>query len=200
MARTHTPALVAAACALAVAACGTPANSESSRRFEQAPQPQAPPRVSAQRLESSIQTLINRERAAQGLKPLAWDDALAAIARGHSEDMGRRDYFKHESPEGEGFDTRYRNGQYRCALRVGNVIYKGGENIALEYLYASITTIGERKYYNWLPEDELARRAVAGWMASPGHRANILKMHWAHEGIGVAITRDHKVYLTQNFC
>ena len=120
-------ALVAVAGTLLLAACGSPARYVASPRFEQQAQPQ--PRVSQQRLETSVHALINRERAAQGLKPITRDDALDAIARGHSADMGKRDYFEHESPEGEGFGARYRKARYSCALRVGNVIYKGAENM-----------------------------------------------------------------------
>ncbi len=37
-------------------------------------------------------------------------------------------------------------------------------------------------------------------MNSPGHRENILTEIYDREGIGVEITDDHKVYVTQNFC
>ena len=43
-----------------------------------------------------------------------------------------------------------------------------------------------------------AARAVAGWMASPGHRANILRGRYALTGVGVAVASD-RVYLTENF-
>jgi uncharacterized protein YkwD len=33
-----------------------------------------------------------------------------------------------------------------------------------------------------------------------GHRQNILTPHWETEGIGVFITPDGRVLLTQNFC
>lgn len=194
--RTLAPALAAAACILAVAADGASAKPEAPATLVQTRQPA----VSAARLEKAVHALINRERIAQGRKPLAWDGALAAIARGHSADMGKRNYFSHDSPEGEALETRYRKERYRCFVRIGEVIYGGAENIAMEYLYASITTMGEKKYYNLRPEGEIARRAVAGWMASPGHRANILAAHWQHEGIGVVITRDHRVLLTQDLC
>ena len=37
-------------------------------------------------------------------------------------------------------------------------------------------------------------------MNSPGHRENILTGVFDREGIGVEITQDYKVYVTQNFC
>lgn len=158
------------------------------------------PRVSPERLEKSIHALVNRERAAKGLQPLVWDAKLAAIARGHSADMSRRGYFAHASPEGANFDARYAGARYRCHVPVGDVVHGGAENIARDDLWAKITTLGDRKVYDWHSEDELAKRTVGGWMKSPGHRANILTPHWLHEGLGVRVTRDLKVYVTQDFC
>jgi uncharacterized protein YkwD len=37
-------------------------------------------------------------------------------------------------------------------------------------------------------------------MESPGHRENILTKTYDSEGIGVEISADDKVYITQNFC
>jgi uncharacterized protein YkwD len=37
-------------------------------------------------------------------------------------------------------------------------------------------------------------------MKSPGHRANILTARLTHEGIGLAVAPDMKIYVTQNFC
>jgi uncharacterized protein YkwD len=172
------------------------AQSGPVRNLVQKPQPA----VSAARLERAIDDLVNRERRAHGLKPLAWDGPLAAVARGHSKDMARRNYFSHDSPEGDGFEARYRDAHYRCMLRTGNVIHLGAENLARGNLYASVTTLNGIKYYDWNSEQKIAHATVAGWMASPGHRANILTAHWRHEGIGVVIAPDQKVYVTQNFC
>ncbi len=187
------------AAATLIGALGAPfagARTETPPKLVQKPQP----RVSAERLEKAIHALVNRERAAKGLKPLAWDAKLAAIARGHSADMARRNYFNHASPEGANFDARYARGRYTCFVPVGDVVHGGAENIARDDLWARITTLGDRKYYEWHSEDELARRAVEGWMKSPGHRANILTAHWIRQGLGVTVTRDLKVYVTEDFC
>ncbi len=151
-------------------------------------------------LEKRIHALINKERAAHGLSPLDWDDALARIARGHSKDMANRSYFSHDSPESRDFSFRYREQAYSCAIRTGNTIHLGAENIALNHLYQSVTTIDGVPYYDWNSLDQIARSTVQGWMDSPGHRKNILTPHWLHEGIGVHISYDDKVYITQNFC
>lgn len=189
-------ALAGAVCMLAAAPRAAHAQPGPAQNLVQKPQPA----ISAVRLERSIHDLVNRERRAQGLKPLAWDGSLAAVARGHSKDMAKRNYFSHESPEGDGFERRYRKGRYRCALRTGNVIHLGVENLARGNLYASVTTLNGVKYYDWNSEQRIAYATVAGWMASPGHRANILTAYWRHEGIGLIIGRGQEVYITQNFC
>ncbi len=131
---------------------------------------------------------------------MEWNERLAAIARSHSKDMGRRDYFSHDSPEGYDFLARYRQQGFTCAIRIGNLIHQGAENIALNNLYDSVTTVNGTAYYDWNSAEKIARTTVQGWMNSPGHRKNILTPHWKSEGIGVFITPDARVYVTQNFC
>jgi len=209
------------ACALAAAVLAFTAHDAQARRRAAPKQTEAPaqaepptvqasaaprlvqkpqPKVSAERLEKAIHALINEERAAQGLKPLAWDGKLAAIARGHSTDMAGRKYFSHASPEGANFDARYEKARYECFVPVGDLIHGGAENIARDDLYAKITTLADKKFYDWHSEEALARRAVEGWMKSPGHRRNILTPFWGRQGIGVIITPEFQVYLTEDFC
>jgi len=180
-----------------LAACQTARQPASSGQL---PSKQPKPAISAPKLEKRIHALINRERAAQRLSPLAWDDALARVARGHSKDMAGRDYFSHDSPDGRDFSFRYRQQGYTCAIRIGNTIHAGAENIALNSLYRSITTINGVAYPEWNTADQIAQSVAQGWMNSPGHRKNILTPHWMNQGIGVFITTDGKVYITQNFC
>lgn len=167
----------------------------------QAPAGQKPrPTVKAADLALRIHAKINGERAKNGLTPLAWDKALAGIAAGHSRDMAKRKYLAHDSPEGQGFPQRYRRAGYTCRIRVGRTVHGGAENIALNHLYESVTTVNGVAYYDWNSPEKIAGKAVEGWMKSPGHRKNILTPHWKREGIGVEIAPDGKVYITQNFC
>jgi uncharacterized protein YkwD len=169
-------------------------------------QPQAPaaqkprPTVKAADLAQRIHAKINAERAKNGLSALAWDKALSAIAAGHSRDMAKRKYLAHDSPEGQGFPDRYARAGYTCRIRIGRTIHGGAENIALNHLYDSVTTVNGVAYYDWNSPEKIAGKAVEGWMKSPGHRQNILTPHWKREGIGVEIAPDYKVYITQNFC
>jgi uncharacterized protein YkwD len=172
-------------------------------RAAQSEVPVAPgkkPSVKAADLALRVHAHINEERSKHGLSPLAWDKALSRIAAGHSRDMAARKYLAHDSPEGQGFPHRYRQAGYTCRIRIGNTIHGGAENIALNHLYNSVTTVNGVAHYDWNSSENIAGRALEGWMKSPGHRKNILTPHWKREGIGVEIAPDGKVYVTQNFC
>jgi uncharacterized protein YkwD len=167
-----------------------------NRNYAKRPQP----KIRIPDLEARINALINKERQKHGLSLLAWDDRLSRIAREHSRDMAKRNYFSHDSPEGHDFSYRYQRGGYTCAVRGQGVIYTGGENIFQNNLYNSITTVNGVAYYDWNTEEELAETTVEGWMNSFGHRKNILTPYWEREGIGIFVAPDDKVYITQNFC
>ncbi|MDQ5823805.1 MAG: CvpA family protein [Chloroflexota bacterium] len=106
--------------------------------------------------EEAMLALVNRERAAHGLEPLVMDPELVLVARAHADDMFKRGYFAHDTPEGTDPFQRMdaANIQYRLA----------GENLALA------------------PTLDIAHN---GLMNSPGHRANILKDGFRKVGIGV---------------
>lgn len=107
-------------------------------------------------LEKQMLDLVNQERAANGLLPLAPDPELTEVARRHSADMFARGYFAHDTPEGlSPFDRMHQaNVQFLTA----------GENLALA------------------PTLSLAH---TGLMNSPGHRANILRPQFGRVGIGI---------------
>ena len=158
-------------------------------------------RSRADELASRIHQLTNEERRRHGLRALEWDRELAAIAYLHSSDMARRDYFDHISPEGKNFADRYREHGYRKSTRVGDVVYEGAENLFLNNIARSYTydkETGEVYSYDFNSLEEIAKSTVEGWMQSPGHRENILTP-FTREGIGIYITDDGKVYITQNF-
>ena len=55
--------------------------------------------------------------------------------------------------------------------------------------------VGENIAHGTLSADKL----MDMWMASPGHRANILSRSYTHVGVGTARTGSGRVYATQNF-
>jgi len=91
--------------------------------------------------------------------PLAWNDALGAAALAHSRDMAERDYFAHSDPEGRSVGQR--------ATAAGYPWRHVGENIA--------AGLGE------------PAAVVAGWLASPGHCANIMSAEFAEMGAAFAV-------------
>lgn len=157
------------------------------------------PEINQTQLEIEIHNLVNFGRIKNNLTVLVWDEDLASIARQHSLDMAKNNYFSHYDLLGNDFTYRYRQNRYFCKVPVGSLsYYEGGENIFQGHIAKFVYEGGEvAEYYEqW----EISLDTVQGWMNSPGHRENILQPFWISEGIGVAIVDDGKVYVTQNFC
>src|SRR5258706_1410135 len=132
--------------------------------------------------EMRIAERINAERArlAPEAHNLAADPALTEIARLRSGAMAHGAAFAHEDENGRfaAADLVHRDfGPYGAV----------GENIMME-----------RDASRAFDAEAFARRAVAGWMGSEGHRANILSRNFDRSGIGVAINGSY-VYATQVF-
>ena len=119
--------------------------------------------------------LINEERRARGQEPLHWDAELSQLARRHSENMARQNFFSHTDPEGLDAADRAAVGGV-CGWRAI------AENIA----------------YNQGFDDPVGF-AVERWMQSAKHRENILRPVFTHAGIGVSRAPDGRVYFTQVF-
>ncbi len=121
-------------------------------------------------LETRMLDLVNQERIAVGLSPLAPDPELTEVARRHSVDMFGRGYFAHETPEGRSpFDRMREQG-------VGFLV--AGENLALA---------------------RSVEIAHSGLMNSPGHRANILRPQFGRVGIGIMDGGMRGLMVTQKF-
>jgi uncharacterized protein YkwD len=133
-------------------------------------------------LERRIFQLTNEARRKHGLPTLDQDDTLTATARRHSDDMLKRDYFSHTSPDGKNILDRLRDEKPAVVQTMG----RAGENIfgSSKLDYSDVKT--------------LSRSIVDGWMTSPGHRANILNPKYTHLGVGVSV-RGTECRATQNF-
>ena len=112
--------------------------------------------AAAAQADPVILAAVNGERADQGRAPLVYDARLEAAARSHGEDMVAKGFFSHTGSDGSDIGTRLG--------RVGYAFCFGAENIA-----AGQRSLGE---------------VMAGWMASRGHRRNIL--HRSAQAVGVA--------------
>jgi uncharacterized protein YkwD len=120
----------------------------------------------AELVRAATLCLVNRERTSHGEAPLRPNADLRAAAQAHSAEMANDDYFEHDSPTGATPLSRMRAAGYIFSSRIG---YAVGENIAWGTLGLATP-----------------KAIVAGWMASPGHRANILDATFKDTGIGVA--------------
>ena len=151
-------------------------------------------------IEQVVLEETNRRREEAGVGMLSWDEELAEVARDHSDDMSEHDYFAHENLEGQSPADRAEEAGYRCRKLMGFVITGVGENLYQGWLFDSYTERGGTRTYDYLTPKELGTLAVDSLMDSPGHRENILRAHFDRLGVGVAVSDDQKVYVTQNFC
>lgn len=142
---------------------------EGSKEKIQLPFSVSDPKV-RETLEAEMLTLINEERAKEGLNALVADTLLREVARMHSRDMFARSYFSHVSPDGHTpFDR----------IKQADISFRtAGENLALAQTLAI---------------------AHQGLMDSPGHRANILKESFGRVGIGILDGGIYGLMVTQNF-
>lgn len=113
-------------------------------------------------LQQQMVAAINIERANNSLSPYQLDPQLTQVAVAHAQDMVKRDFFSHFTPEGKSVRDRIVDGGITDALNVG-------ENIQL----------------NTRPRDSTVQSALTWFMGSPPHRHNLL--HPAHNRVGVGI-------------
>jgi uncharacterized protein YkwD len=100
----------------------------------------------------------NTERILQNLPPLQENSVLDAAAKVRADDLFARQYFAHIAPTGEG---------------VSSVVTKLGYDYAV---------IGENLALGRFEDD---KALVDAWMASPGHRENILNTRYREIGVAV---------------
>ncbi len=117
-------------------------------------------------VDAATLCLVNRERTSRGESALRADADLQHAAQTHSGEMAAGDYFDHIAPSGSTPLARMRAAGYIFSSRIGYAI---GENIAWGTLGLATPDA-----------------IVAGWMASPGHRANILDRAFTETGVGVS--------------
>jgi uncharacterized protein YkwD len=163
----------AAALDTPAASCAPPAGHAASR-------PPARPGVTAASgpesdgitaMEDTVTALLNWERQRAGCHSLRTDERMRAAARRHSADMARHGYFGHTGRDGSGFADRLADAGYPRQQAAS-------ENIAYG-----------------LPT---APAVVQEWLASAGHRGNILDCRVRATGVGLAY-RGPTAYWTQDF-
>lgn len=122
--------------------------------------------------------LTNAERTSRGLFALTTNTQLSAAADRHAVDMAAGDFLSHAGSDGSTSYDRIDGAGYLAGL-ADDAGYKTGENVAVGYGSAAAV--------------------VAGWMSSPGHRANILDPLFEEIGLARAETERGKPYWVQDF-
>ena len=119
-------------------------------------------------LETQVLVELNAVRRRHGLVPLKLSRPLDTAALAHSRAMGVHGFFAHDSRDGTAFWERVRRYYGPGARGAWSV----GENL----LWSSGTLD--------------AKAALRLWMASPGHRKNILTARWREVGISALGVRS----------
>lgn len=120
--------------------------------------------------EQRVQQLVNAERAKYGIKPLSYDRRLDTAAERHNQQQAATSTMSHDA---------IGDGDPGSRVRAAGFTKAWGENVAAGQLS---------------PE-----QVVAEWMASPGHRRNILDPTYNLLGVSYTTGRDGRTYWAQSF-
>ncbi len=135
-----------------------------------------PPEVAIRAADTASETVVvrtNVERRRLGLPELARSNQLMHAAQLQADQMAATLTMAHELPR-----VRYPTMDDRLSA-VGYSYRAAGENVAEGYPSAA--------------------SVVAGWMTSPGHRANIVSRNYFEMGGGVATGKNGRRFWTQVF-
>lgn len=116
-------------------------------------------------LERRVLRRLNRYRKQHGVRTVRMQTQLRRAALAHARAMGKKGFFQHDSANGESFDTRIKRYYGVKGFRSWSV----GENLL------------------WASGGLSAKRAIALWDGSAGHRRNMREGDWRQ--IGVAAVR-----------
>ena len=120
--------------------------------------------VSTHITTTSLLQYTNIERGDNHVGALSLNNALSDAAQQKANDMAKRNYWSHATPEGE---------QPWQFIKANDYTYKlAGENLA----------------YGFNDSGDV----VSGWMHSSGHRDNLLKTDYREVGFGIAAAADYQ--------
>jgi uncharacterized protein YkwD len=124
-------------------------------------------------LVSQIHTLTSLSRSQNNLPKLTLNSSLSTIAQKRSDEMVRKNYFSHTSPDGCDVSCLIKNAGYQTSA--------WGENLAL------------RNSYRLHSMPELAQGFITDWLKSLTHRDNMLSSKYTTYGIGVAADTERLI-------
>lgn len=109
-------------------------------------------------IQNEIISLTNAQRAQNSVGVLAENKRLDFAAQAKADDMAAKGYFAHNGPDGKQ--------PWAWIDGAGYDYQYAGENLAVRFVDS--------------------KDVLAGWMASPTHRANIVKPAYTDIGVGIA--------------
>lgn len=127
--------------------------------------------LNAGKAERQIARCVDKKREQHGLPALRVSSAMTKAAQYHAKNMAAHDFFDHIDTDGNGPVERVAMFTHRKWIV--------GENIGAGY--------------------RDGQKACQGWMASSGHRANILDPHYDAFGVGFASGGSMGKYYVQVF-
>ena len=131
-------------------------------------------------LQTQALELVNRDRQRNNLAPLVADPLITKTAQGHAEDMAKRNFYGHDTPEGKSPTDRYQALGGKRGVGENIVVLPRSPHFSLNY--------------------GLVERFQKSWMYSDGHRKNLLTPDYTKFGYGIATNPGTaKVYAVQNF-
>ncbi|MDR6218147.1 CAP domain-containing protein [Deinococcus soli (ex Cha et al. 2016)] len=144
-----------------------------------APAPALVPTLDAERAQ--LLELVNVLRAGGAVcggtpfgpvAPLTYDERLGVAAQGHALDMAARSYIGHVSADGRTLQDRLAQAGFSAAWRGENVVAGFGD----------------------------VASALAWWLDSPAHCANLMNPNYTRVGFGIARSDSrYRTYWVQNF-
>lgn len=134
----------------------------------------------ARQTEALLFADTNRARSGKKLAALQDDEALLKAAKDHSQDMLKRNYLSHFSPEKKSVVDRVKKYE-------GKVQRSLGENL---HTITSSQGLSDPK--------AVADQMMDDWMHSPSHRKNILAKNFGYLGVGCA-SDGQRIFCTQVF-
>jgi uncharacterized protein YkwD len=138
----------------------------------------APAAVDTSAYAARVVQLTNAERAKVGLEPLTSNASLASAAQGYAGVLSHDVCFAHNCPPQPDLAKRLAGTGYSFT---GYRSWSWGENIAAGY--------------------QTSEAVVAAWMASAGHRANVLNANYRDLGVGLVYKSGSRYgyYWVQDF-
>ncbi len=130
-------------------------------------QPRLNKNVLAYATSTSINGLLqstNQNRTANGVAALSLNALLNQSAQAKAKDMANRNYWSHNTPEG--------NPPWVFITQAGYDYKTAGENLAYGFATSNDT--------------------VTGWMNSPPHKANLLNAGFVDVGFGIASSSNYQ--------